>query len=148
MRTRVHILIFLAAGVLFALGCSKGGSSSGDGGGGGLHPTPSPNDTIAPVLIINTPTANQLFTSGNMINITGRITDDLGLYRGSIRITNDANGAILKDQQYEIHYVLGYDFNLSYTTNVTAPSDYTVTVFFEDHGYNNASKSVKVKVNP
>ena len=131
---------------MFVVACSKGGSSSGDGGGS--HPTPSPIDTIAPVLTINTPAPNQVFTSGNVINITGRITDDLGLYRGSIRITNDANGALIKEQLYEIHYVLGYDFNISYTTNVTLPSDYTVTVFFEDHGYNNASKSVKVKVNP
>ena len=146
MKTRVHILLLLTAGVMFVVACSKGGSSSGDGGG--FHPIPSPNDTIAPVLTINTPTPNQVFTSGNVINITGRITDDLGLYRGSIRITNDANGAILKEQLYEIHFVLGYDFNISYTTNVTLPSDHTVTVFFEDHGYNNASKSVKVKVNP
>ena len=131
---------------MFTVACSKGGSYSDSGGGS--HPTPSPIDTIAPVLIINTPTANQIFASGNVINISGRITDDLGLYRGSIRITNDANNAILKEQLYEIHYVLGYDFNISYTTNVTVPSDYTVTVFFEDHGYNNATKSVKVKVNP
>ena len=146
MKSRVHILLWLSAGILFAVACSKGGSSSGDGGGS--HPTPSPIDTIAPVLTVNTPTANQVFTSGNSINISGRITDDLGLYRGSIRVTNDANGAILKEQLYEIHYVLGYDFNISYTPNVAVPSDYTVTVFFEDHGYNNAAKSVKVKVNP
>ena len=147
MKTRVHILLFLIAGVMFAVACSKGSSSFNDNGGGS-HPIPSPIDTIAPTLTINTPTPNQVFTSGNVINVTGRITDDLGLYRGSIRITNDANNAILKEQQYEIHYVLGYDFNISYTTNVTVPSDYTVTVFFEDHGYNNAAKSVKVKVNP
>ena len=146
MKTRVHILLFLTAGVLFAVACSKGGTSSDDGGGSNFPP--APNDTIAPVLTINTPTPNQVFISGNVINITGRITDDLGLYRGSIRITNDANGAILKEQLYEIHYVLGYDFSISYTTNVTVPSDYTATVFFEDHGFNNASKSVKVKVNP
>jgi hypothetical protein len=89
-----------------------------------------------------------VFISGNVINVTGRITDDLGLYRGSIRITNDANNAVVKEQLYEIHFVLSYDFNISYTTNVSVPSNYTVTVFFEDHGYNNATKSVKVKVNP
>jgi hypothetical protein len=146
MKTRVYILLVLITGVMFAVACSKGGTSSDDGGG--AHPTPSPIDTIAPSLNINTPTSNQVFTSGNVINVTGRITDDLGLYRGSIRITNDANGALLKEQLYEIHYVLAYDFNISYTTSVTVPSDYTVTVFFEDHGYNNAAKSVKVKVNP
>jgi hypothetical protein len=128
--------------------CSKGSSSSTDHGGGGPTPTPSPIDTTAPILNIYTPTANQVFTTGNVINVTGKITDDLGLFRGFIRITNDANGAILKEQQYEIHFVLSYDFNISYTTNVSAPSDYTVTVYFEDHGYNSATKSVKVKVNP
>lgn len=147
MKARFPILLLLIAGVLLAAACSKGGSSSNDNGGG-PHPTPSPIDTIAPALNINTPTSNQVFTSSNVINITGRITDDLGLYRGSIRITNDANGALLREQLYEIHYVLAYDFNISYTTNVSTSSDYTVTVFFEDHGFNSATKSVKVKVNP
>lgn len=147
MKTRVSISVFLIAGLILAVACSKGGSSSGDNGGGS-HPTPSPIDTIAPVLNINSPTANQVFTSGNVINVTGRITDDLGLYRGSIRITNDANALVLKEQLYEIHYILAYDFNISYTTNVTTASDYTVTVSFEDHGLNSTTKSVKVRVNP
>jgi phosphate-selective porin len=145
MKTRVHILLFLITGILLAAACSKGGTSAGNNGGG---PTPSPNDTIAPVLNITTPTANQVFTSGNVINVTGRITDDLGLFRGSIRITNDANGALLKEQLYEIHYVLAYDYNISYTTNVVSVANYTITVFFEDHGFNSATKSVKVQVNP
>lgn len=147
MKMRIHILLFLITGTLFALSCTKGGSSY-DNGGGHPNPNPSPIDTIAPSLTITTPTPNQVFTSGNVINITGRITDDLGLFRGSIRITNDANALILKEQLYEIHYVLAYDFNISYTTNVSIPSDYTVTVSFEDHGANFATKSVKVKVNP
>jgi hypothetical protein len=146
MKTQNHIVLFFAAIVIFMVACSKGSSSSDNGGG--THPTPSPIDTIAPSLNINTPISDQVFTSGNVINVTGRITDDLGLYRGSIRITNDANGALVKEQLYEIHYVLLYDFNISYTTNVTSVTNYTVTVFFEDHGYNNATKSVKVKVNP
>ena len=146
LKTKIHIQLFLIAGIMLAVACSKGGSSSNDNGGGG--PTPSPIDVTAPVLNINTPASNQVFTSGNVINITGRITDDYGLYRGSIRITNDANGALLKEQLYEIHYVLAYDFSISYTTNVTIPSNYTVTVSFEDHGFNSATKSVKVQVNP
>jgi hypothetical protein len=148
MKLQFRIILFWIAAVMIVTACSKGSSSSTDHGGGGPNPTPSPIDTIAPSLNITTPASNQVFTSGSVINVTGRITDDLGLYRGSIRITNDANGSLIKEQLYEIHYVLAYDFNISYTTNVTVPSDYTVTVFFEDHGYNNATKSVKVKVNP
>jgi len=147
MKTHFYIFSILISGAMLVVACSKGGNSTNDNGGG-PHPTPSPIDTIAPVLIINSPTANQVFTTGNVINVTGRITDDLGLYRGSIRITNDANGTLLKEQLYEIHYVLAYDFNISYITNVTTASDYTVTVSFEDHGFNTTTKSVKVKVNP
>ena len=127
--------------------CSKGGTTPYDDGSGIPH-IYNPGDTTAPVLDIYTPTQNQVFTSGNVINVTGRIADDAGLYRGNIKITNDANGALLKEQQYEIHGILFYNFNISYTSSVTAVSDYTVTVTFEDHGLNSTTKSVRVKVNP
>lgn len=147
MKINFASIGFRVAFVVLLAACSKGGSSSSDDGGGGTH-IPSPNDTTAPLLDIYTPTANQVFTSGSIITITGRLTDDLGLYRGTIKITNDANGDILKNQAYEIHGLRLYDFSLSYVTSVTTASDYTVTVSFEDHGYNSVTKSVKVKVNP
>jgi hypothetical protein len=147
MKNNLVSIGFQVAFVLLLAACSKGGSSSSDDTGGGTH-IPSPNDTTAPSLDIYTPIANQVFTSGNSINVTGRLTDDLGLYRGTIKITNDANGDILKNQAYEIHGLRLYDFSLSYVTSVTTASDYTVTVSFEDHGYNSVTKSVKVKVNP
>ncbi len=130
---------------MFSASCSKGGGAADDhnNGSGG---NPSPTDVTAPVLEIFTPTANQTFSSGSSINITGRITDDLGLYRGSIRITNDANGSLWREQLYEIHYVLLYNYSISET--ITVPGDYTITVWFEDHGYNSTTKSVKIKVNP
>ncbi len=73
MKTRFHILLFWITGVLLSAACSKGGSTSNDNGGG-PHPIPSAIDTIAPVLNIYTPASNQVFTNGNMISITGRIT--------------------------------------------------------------------------
>lgn len=146
-----HRNIFLLAIGIAALllSCSKGGdpNSSNTGGGNDDH-TYSPADTTAPVLDIYTPVANQVFTSGNIISITGRITDDYGLYRGTIKVVNDATGEVLKMQPYEIHGILSYNFNVSYTTSVTISSDYTVTVSFEDHGLNSVTRSVKVKVNP
>ncbi len=142
-----YFFLVAMAIVLLAAACSKGGTPTNDDGNGNPH-VENQADTIAPVIIINTPILDQVYTSGTIINVTGRITDDFGLYRGTIRITNDADGALLKEQQYEIHGLLAYNFNISYTTAVTAISDYTVRVTFEDHGYNSASKSVKVKVNP
>jgi len=140
--------LIIAIVVLAMLSACSKGSGSGDDNHGGGPQGGSPTDTTAPMLDVFTPTANQVFTSGNAINVTGRITDDLGLYRGNIRIKDDATGNILKEQSYEIHYVLSYNFNISYIPTVTTPSDYTVTVFFEDHSYLSASKSVKIKVNP
>ena len=71
-----------------------------------------------------------------------------GLYRGNIKIVNDANGTVVKDQHYEIHGFLFYDYNLSQVLTVTTATDFTITVSFEDHGLNSTSRSVKIKVNP
>ena len=140
MRATILIGIFFA--VAAVLGCSKGGAADDD-----QHIIDN-NDVVAPVIEITTPTTGQIFVSGNSINVTGKVTDDGGLYRGNIRITNDANGNLVKEQLYEIHGFQLFNFNISHTTSVTAASDYTVTVTFEDHGTNLTSQSVKVKVNP
>ena len=77
----------------------------------------------------------------------GKVTDN-SLYRGSIRITDDANAAIVKEQLYVIHGYQSYDFYVEYKTAVTVVTNYTVTVQCEDHGLNAGIKAVKVKVNP
>lgn len=143
-----YLLLFV---ILWATACSKGGSTGGDDGSGGGNGSPhviNAQDTVPPVVEINTPTASQVFSSGSTINITGKVTDGDGLYQGSIRITNDATGSILKEQLYVIHGVTQYNFNIGYGVAVTAAADYTVTVLFEDHGLNSTSKSVKVKATP
>ena len=141
--------LFFVAFICILAACSKGGSGTvDDGNGGQIGHDSGVVDTTAPNLTVNTPVENQVYNSGDNISVTGRITDDLGLYQGSIRITNDANGAVLKEQLYEIHFILGYDFNVNYVATVTTLSNYTVTVSFMDHGLNIASKSVHVKVNP
>lgn len=146
MRMSLNNRIFFGIIMFSLMACSKGGDTADDGGGDG-H-IPSPIDVTAPQLTVYTPTTSQVFTSGTAINVTGKITDDLGLYQGSIRITDDATGQLLMEQLYVIHYVLSYDFNISYTPMVSSTKNYTVTVYFEDHGYNAATKSVKITVNP
>ena len=131
--------------MLVIAACSKGGNETEDSGG--IHVV-TPNDVTAPDITIFTPVVNQVFANGGIINITGKITDDYGLYRGTIRVVNNANGVVLVNQPYEIHGLLLYNFSINHTASVTAASDYTVTVSFEDHGSNSATKSIKVKVNP
>ena len=79
----------LGLAILFSFAaCSKNGSGSDDDS----NHLFSANDKTPPEILIFTPSAGQVFSNGNSINITGRITDDLGLYRGTIKIVNDANG--------------------------------------------------------
>jgi hypothetical protein len=133
---------------LFSLACSKGGEEGGDLNTGPDPHVYNPVDLTAPAITINTPSANQVFGSGNTITVSGLVSDDYGLYRGVIKIINNANGVEVKQQAYEIHGLKNYNFSLSHVASVSAPSDYTVVVFFEDHGYNGTTRSVPVKVNP
>lgn len=147
MKAGFQHIFYCAILMVFFTACSKDGTTTDDGSGTGPHVL-TPSDITAPVIEITTPTNNQVFTSGNMINITGKLTDDYGLYRGSISIINDADGLVLKEQLYEIHGLVTYNFNINYTATVAASAVYTVTIAFEDHGLNKTIKSVKVKVNP
>lgn len=143
-ETKIFLLLGFFGCLLF-FACAKGNGTAVEEEG--VHTT-TPSDTTAPVITIAAPVANQVFNSGNIININGNITDDYGLYQGYIKITNDASGAELIRQPYIIHGIKTYNFNFSYTPVVAAVSNYTVTVSFEDHGLNTTSKMVKVKINP
>lgn len=105
------------------------------------------SDTSYPIISIDRPVANQIYTNGDTIKIEGKVTDN-GLYRGKIKITNDVNGLVVNDQSYEVHFFPSYNFSFFHKTAVTVVSDYTISVEFEDHGLNTTTLTVKVKVNP
>ena len=125
------------------ISCSKGGGTATEEDSHVF----TPGDTTTPIVILNTPTDNQLFANGDIIKVDGKVTDN-SLYRGSIKITDDANGAIIKEQLYEIHGLESYNFTVEYKSTVTTVANYTVTIRFEDHGLNAGVSFVKVKVNP
>ena len=132
-------------------GCVKGDGVVDDGNGNGNGNGPhiiNTQDTTPPVVELYTPIPNQVFSSGSSITITGKVSDGDGLYQGRIRITDDANGTILKEQLYIIHGITQYNFDVSHQAVVTAVSNFTVTVVFEDHGLNTNTATVKIKVNP
>jgi hypothetical protein len=124
--------------------CSKGGSGA---------PETDPNhvldfsDTTFPEIVITTPTDDQEIKSGTAISISGKITDN-SLYQGSINIKEEGTGNKVKEQEYEIHGLSSYNFSLNWTPSVTKVTSYIITVAFEDHGFNETTKSVKVKINP
>jgi hypothetical protein len=139
-------LITVLVMIVLLTSCSRSGGVDG-GGSGGPHVI-NDQDTVAPVVTIATPATSQVFTSGNTISMTGTITDETGLYRGSVKLIDDATGDEVKQQLYEIHGFLAYNFTVTHTAVVTAPVNYTVVVSFEDHGLNATTRSVKIKVNP
>ena len=134
----MRYLILIGSSLLVLSSCSKDDDDH----------TYDPNDTIAPTISVNSPTEGQSFTSGTDISFAGRITDDKGLYRGTVRITKNSDGSVVKEQVYEIHGFLSYDFNVSQAITVSASTAYTVTVRFEDHGSNASSKTVGFLVQP
>ena len=145
MKRIAGIVVVIGLGIFLLAACSKSGGSA---------TTPDdPNhivdftDSTFPVIEITTPTADQVFKSGSPISITGKLSDN-SLYQGTIRIRDDDKGYDVKEQQYEIHGLTSYNFNLSYTPTVSNPSNWSVIVTFEDHGFNKSSKTVKIKVNP
>ena len=142
MKKNIYWLFYSAAIIIFFAACSRGAAPVEEP----IHEFIN-GDTTYPVIQITTPTANQVFTSGATINVTGKVTDN-SLYQGTIRIINDANNALLKVQLYEIHGLELYNFNLAYTATVAAQSNYSVIVTFEDHGGHTSADTVKIKVNP
>jgi hypothetical protein len=138
------VILFIASMSLLFTHCSKGGSGA---------PETDPNhildfsDTTFPVIEITTPTADQEIKSGTAINIAGKITDN-SLYQGSISIKDEGTGSKVKEQEYEIHGLSSYNYSLNWTPSVTKITSYIITVAFEDHGFNETSKSVRVKINP
>jgi hypothetical protein len=105
------------------------------------------NDTTYPVIRIDNPLANQVYISGDTIKVEGLITDN-SLYRGKIKITNDINGLLINEQLYETHFFTSFNFSFKHKTSVIVPTDYTITVEYEDHGLNVSTQTRKVKVNP
>ena len=150
LKKNKKIKLFINTGIpvltmLLFFSCSK--NTGSDGGDDGNHIPVDVNDVSYPVITIDKPLANQVFVSGDTIKIQGLVTDN-SLYKGNIKIINDAGGLVLLDQDYEIHGLASYNFSRVYKTAVTATSNYTVSVEFEDHGLNATTQTVKVKVNP
>jgi hypothetical protein len=138
--TILSFFIFLTATIL---SCAKSGTATEKPDGPHVI---NFKDTVFPVVTISKPTLGQVFKNGDTIKIEGKVTDT-SIYRGKLKIVNDANGTVVKEQEYEIHGLPSYDFNLIHKTTVTTASNYTIIAEWEDHGFNVTSKSVKIKVN-
>ncbi|WP_121356758.1 Ig-like domain-containing protein [Flavisolibacter nicotianae] len=68
--------------------CSKNGSTIG---------TENTKDTTAPAITITSPTNNQIFSSGQTIQVTASATDNNKVSELHIHVLNKETGALLRD---------------------------------------------------
>ena len=106
------------------------------------------SDDLFPVITVSKPTANQLYISGDSIVVEGIVTDDKIVYKGKVQIKNDANNLVVADGYYESHFLKAINYRLAYKAVVTASTDFSILVEFQDHGANTSTTTIKVKVNP
>ena len=100
------------------------------------------------MITVSKPTANQVYMSGDSIIVEGKTTDDKIVYKGKVQIKNDASNLVMADSYYESHFLQAINYRLAYKALVTAPTDFSVLIEFQDHGANTSTTTLKVKVNP
>lgn len=116
--------------LLFLVACSKGSGED--------------KDYDPPVLLVNTPTNNQVFNGTQTIMITGKATDNKYIKEIHIEITN----LITAEQYLHIHIhpdANSYTFNQPY--NIEAGIAYKIRVIVDDASSNSTAKAVEITCN-
>ena len=116
--------------LLFTAACSKGSGED--------------TDNEAPVVLVNTPTSNQVFNGTQSIMISGAATDNKYIKEVHIEIT------ILVTAEQYLHVHIhpdsnNYTFNQSY--NIEAGIAYKIRVVADDASSNSTAKSVEIACN-
>jgi len=141
---KIFYFAFIVSAVTVMVSCSKVGA----GEQGEDINAIDQNDNIFPVINATKPTANQVYMSGDSIIVEGKVTDDKKMYKGKVQIKNDANSLVMAESYYETHFLTAMNFRSAYRAIVTAPTDFSVLIEFQDHGANTSTATIKVKVNP
>ena len=116
--------------ILLIASCKKDGASS--------------KDTELPVIIINTPVANQVFTAGQPITISGSITDNNYIAEVHIHVSNTNTGALLMD----VHlYPASNSATFNQSITAVAGVNYKIQVIAKDKAINEARSTVEVSGN-
>jgi Bacterial Ig domain len=102
------------------------------------------NDTELPVITINTPVANQAFTAGQSIPVSGTITDNNFIAEIHIHVSNSNTGALLMD----VHlYPGGSTTTFNQLLTAVAGVNYKIQVIAKDKAVNEARSTVEVSGN-
>ena len=101
-------------------------------------------DYDAPVLTLNTPLNNQVYTSGQNIMISGQATDNKFINQIHIVITNLVTGT-----EYLHVHIHPNSSSFAFTQSYTAQAgiSYKIDVIVDDASANSSAKSVQVSCN-
>jgi len=126
----MRLVIISIVTVSIMSGCSKG--------------TAAEKDTIPPVINLASPVSGQNFPTGQLIQITGSITDDKYIAEVHIHVTNTNTGSLLMD----VHLYPGSS-STSFNQSITAASgiNYKIQVIAKDRAVNETISSVEVTCN-
>ena len=101
-------------------------------------------DTEKPVINLTSPTANQQFTAGQTINITGSVSDNDAIHELHVIVTNKVTSTEL------LHYHDHIDaktFNFNQSLVAAAGITYKIHVEANDHVGNTAIVEIEVNGN-
>ena len=116
--------------LIFVAGCSKDPATI--------------NDTTAPVITLNSPSANQVYTPGQSINISGSITDNNYIAEVHIHVSNTNTGALLMD----VHlYPAGSTATFNQSLTAVTGVNYKIQVIAKDKAVNEGRSTVDASCN-
>src|SRR5688572_7238018 len=123
---KVFFMLLQGIGViLFITGCSKVGDPVDEDNHVIDH-----SDNIFPVMVVNKPVNNQVLNNGDTIFVEGMVSDDKTMYRGRIKISNDGNGFVVKEEFFETHILQTINFNID-RKSVVVGKEYRYRVWRE-----------------
>lgn len=126
MKTSLFLLCIY---LLINAGCSK---------------SKNPKDNQAPVITLNTPIDNQLFTAGQIISITGTVNDNKTIAELHVHVNNNNTSAILLDTH---QYPDSPQANFSESLNAVAGIQYRIEILAIDAEVNESRKVIFVTCN-
>jgi hypothetical protein len=104
--------------------------------------TKNGGDTEKPVITLNTPTANQQFNAGQLVNITGTVTDNDEIHHVHVIVTDKTHDAeVLHAEEHAD--AMTYNFSKSFTAQ--AATTYKIHIESDDHVGNIAIIDIEVR---
>ena len=120
----------LLAGILFLFGCKK--ENAGEA------------DTQMPLIMISSPSNNQVFVAGEQIVIHATITDNSMLGEIHLEITNTTTGAFITHEHYAPD---GPSYVLNKTFSAQSSATYRIKVEAHDQKGNKAKSQINISTN-